>query len=111
MEKSESMAAGGRNGTPGSGNRSRSRMGMVHSQPGSRSTSPTSLRSYHTYYDAHQQQQVSGRLPLEVELLKFETTCSRVGEMGCHLPLLEGEETSAICHIFGRFIAGFHKMA
>ena len=39
-------------GTP-SGGRSRSRMGgVVHSQPGSRSTSPTSLRSYHTYYDS-----------------------------------------------------------
>ena len=54
MEKSEIFAGGGRNGTPGAGGggRSRSRIGVVHSQPGSRSTSPTSLRSYHTYYDS-----------------------------------------------------------
>ena len=33
----------------GNARRSRSRIGLVHSQPGSRSTSPTSLRSYQTY--------------------------------------------------------------
>ena len=65
MEKSEmSMPAGHRNGgTPsggGGGGRSRSRIGMVHSQPGSRSTSPTSLRSYHTYYDAQQGHAAAG---------------------------------------------------
>ena len=52
MEKSGLAAADSRNGTPAAGGRSRSRIGMVHSQPGSRSTSPTSLRSYQTYYDA-----------------------------------------------------------
>ena len=48
--------------TPGSGggaaaagtHRSRPRPGVTHSQPGSRSTSPSSLRSYQTYQ--HQQQ-------------------------------------------------------
>ncbi len=49
--------------TPGSSgggagaHRSRPRAGVTHSQPGSRSTSPSSLRSYQTYGHQHHHQQ------------------------------------------------------
>ncbi|XP_059082862.1 CLIP-associating protein 1-like isoform X2 [Tigriopus californicus] len=40
------------NGTFSRNGRNRSRIGIVHSQPGSRSTSPSSLRAYQTYFDS-----------------------------------------------------------